>query len=163
MPDENKKLNPQIATATIGRRNLREIEIYPLAVGDQLAMTSIITEGINIFVEAMGDAEVIGGGVALVLQNIPIILGYVIENPEDSNELLKDITNEQAIAISEIVYEQNYASLVKKVKGLLEKAKKELKEVKELPSRRPSQPSANTTDTDLSTSIEPDSKTEASQ
>lgn len=163
MPDENKKLNPQITTVTIGRRDLKEIEIFPLAVGDQLAMTSIITEAINVFVEAMGDAEVFGGAVALILQNIPIILGYIIDNPDDKDDLLKDITNEQAIAISEIVYEQNYSSLVKKVKGLLEKAKQELKEIKDLPSRRPSQPSASIMDTDLSTSIEPDSKTEASQ
>ena len=163
MPDENKTLNPQITTVTIGRRDLREIKIYPLAVGDQLAMTSIITEAINMFVEAMGDAEVIGGAVALILQNIPIIMSYIIENPDDANDLLKDVTNEQAIKISEIVYEQNYSSLIKKVKGLLEKAKKEIQEVKELPSRRPSQPSASIMDTDLSMSTEQDSKTEASQ
>lgn len=163
MPDENKKLNPQITMVTIGRRDLKEIEIYPLAVGDQLAMTSIVTEGINMFVEAIGDAEVIGGAVSLILENIPTILSYVIDNPDDTNDLLKDITNEQAIEISEIVYEQNYSSLVKKVRGLLEKAKKEIQEVKELPSRRPSQPSANITDTDLSMSTEQDSKTEASQ
>lgn len=163
MPDENKKLNPQITTVTIGRRDLKEIEIYPLAVGDQLSMTSIVQEAINIFVEAMGDAEVIGGAVALILENIPIILSYVIDNPDDSTDLLKDITNEQAIEISEIVYEQNYSSLVKKVKGLLEKAKKEIQEVKDLPSRRPSQPSANITDIDSTKSTEQDSKTEASQ
>lgn len=159
MPDENKsQLNPQIASATIGRRNLREIEIFPLAVGDQLSMTSIINEALTAFADSVTDVEMAGAAVQLLTSNIPIILDFVINNDEENvDELLKDLTNEQAASIAEIVYEQNYKSLLAKVKGLVEKVKKQMEE---LPSRRPSLPSASSMDIDSEMSTEPDSETE---
>lgn len=162
MPDENKlQLNPQIATAEVGRRNLRKIDIYPLAVGDQLSMTSVINEAIIAFADVVTDFELAGSVIQVLTDNIPLILDFVIDKEtEKTEDLLKDITNDQAIEIAEIVYEQNYKSLFAKVKGLFEKVRAQMEE---LPSKRPSQPSVSTTDIDLEISTEEDSKTEASQ
>ena len=162
MPDENKlQLNPQIATAEVGRRNLRKIDIYPLAVGDQLSMTSIINEAITSFADTIEDIEMAGVAIQLLTDNIPLILDFVIDKEtEKTEDLLKDITNDQAIEIAEIVYEQNYKSLFAKVKGLFEKVRAQMEE---LPSKRPSQPSVSTTDIDSEISTEEDLKTEASQ
>ena len=162
MPDENKtQLNPQIATATIGVRNLREIEIFPLSVGDQLSMTSVINEALSTFADTVEDMEIAGVAVQLLTQNIPLILEFVIDEDEEKvDHVLKDLTNEQAASIAEIVYEQNYKSLLAKVQGLVEKVKKQMEE---LPSRRPSLPSASSMDIDLEISTEQDSETEDSQ
>jgi hypothetical protein len=162
MPDENKsQLNPQIASATIGIRNLREIEIFPLSVGDQLSMTSVINEALVAFGDSVEDVEMAGVAVQLLTQNIPLILGFVIDDEkEDIDVLLKDLTNEQAASIAEIVYEQNYKSLLAKVQGLIEKVKKQMEE---LPSKRPSLPSVKSMDTDLEISTGQDSETADSQ
>lgn len=157
MPDEDRtQLNPQIANVTIGVRSLRKISIYPLALGDQLSVTNILKEGFVAISAAEDDVEMAGIVVGLLEQNIPLILEF-ISDPEEipTDDLIKDITNTQAVEIAEIVYEQNYASLIKKVKGLFEKIQKEMEKI---PSKRPLQPSVNTTDTDSETSMEEDSE-----
>lgn len=157
MPDEDRtQLNPQIAGVIIGVRKLRKINIYPMSLGDQLSMTNIIAEGFVIISGAEDDIEMAGSAIKIIEQNFPLIIQFITDATEETtDEYLKDITNAQAVEIAEIVYEQNYASLIKKVKGLFEKVQKEMKKV---PSKRPSQPSVNTTDTDLTTSTEEDSE-----
>jgi len=157
MPDEDRtQLNPQIASVTIGVRNLRKINIYPLALGDQLSVTNILKEGFIAISGADDDIEMAGIVVGLLEQNIPMILEFITDSDKfPTTELIKDVTNTQAVEIAEIVYEQNYASLIKKVKGLFEKIQKEMKKI---PSKGPSQPSVNITDTDSATSTEEDSE-----
>lgn len=160
MPDEDRKqLNPQIAKAEIGRRNLRNIEIFPLSVGDQLSMTSIIGEAVALLDSSGGgDIEMAGVLLQILKDNVPLILGFVIDDEKENvEELLKDITNDQAIKIAEIVFEQNFASLVKKVQGLFEKVNEMMSESSL--SKRPSPQSVKSTDTDLTTSIEENSET----
>lgn len=157
MPDEDRsQLNPQIASATIGVRNLREISIYPLSLGDQLSTTNIITEAFVIVSGAEDDIEVAGAAVKLIEQNFPLIIEFITDADKDTApEYLNDITNAQAVEIAEIVYEQNYASLIKKVKGLFERIAEEMKKI---PSKGPLPPSVKSTDTDSETSTEEDSE-----
>ena len=158
MPDEDRtQLNPQIADATIGVRYLRNIKVYPLAVGDQLSMTGVIAEAIVVVSEMDDDVEIAGAVIQLLEKNLPMILEFIVDTDNETPEqLLKDITNTQAVGIAEIVYEQNYASLIKKVQGLFDKIGEQMKK---LPSKGPLQPSVNSTDTDSKTSIENDSET----
>jgi hypothetical protein len=157
MPDEDRtQLNPQIASVTIGVRTLRKINIYPLSLGDQLSTTNILTEAFVAIAGASDDVEVAGAAVKLIEQNFPLIIEFITDAEKDTaHEYLKDITNAQAVEIAEIVYEQNYASLIKKVKGLFERISKEMKKI---PSKGPSQPSVSTTDIDSETSTEEDSE-----
>jgi hypothetical protein len=158
MPDEDmKKLNPQIASVLVGTRNLRKINIYPLSVGDQLSMTSVITEALESFRNADDDEEMAGVVIALLQKNLPMILEFVTDSDKETpEELLKDITNTQVLDIAQIVYEQNYAGFLKKAKSLFESV---MKKAESLPvSKRPSQPSVKSTDTDSKTSTEDDSK-----
>jgi len=158
MPDEDRtQLNPQIANVEIGVRNLRKINIYPLSVGDQLSMTNIISEGFVVITQAADDIEMAGAAIKVIEQNFPLIIEFITD-AKDAKEALvltKDITNTQAVEIAEIVYEQNYASLIKKVKGLFEKVQGEMNKI---PSKGPSQPSVNITDTPSETSTEEDSE-----
>lgn len=159
MPDEDRQsLNPQIATATVGRRTLRNIKIYPMSVGDQLSMTSMIQEAMSSLGSAEDETEMAGVAIKLIENNLPLVIQFITdcEGDEETKELLNDITNTQAVTIAEIVYEQNYAELVKKVKGLFKKAQEKMDT---LPLKRPSQPSVKSTDIDSETSIVKDSET----
>ena len=157
MPDEDQsQLNPQISDVEIGVRYLRNIPVYPLAVGDQLSLTSIITEAIAVLADSTDDIETAGIAIHLIEKNIPILLEFITDTDNETPaQILKDVTNTQAVDIAEIVYEQNYANLIKKVRGLFDKMGKMMDN---LPSKRPSQPSVNSTDTDLTTSTENDSE-----
>jgi hypothetical protein len=153
MPDEDRsQLNPQIASAKIGVRYLRNIPIYPLAVGDQLSLTNMISEAISSVAQSEDDIETAGIAIRIIEDNLPIVLEFITDTENETPiQLLKDITNTQAVEIAEIVYEQNYAALAKKVQGLFDKMGKMMDK---LPSKGPSLPSANSMDIDSKTSTE---------
>ena len=65
------------------------------------------------------------------------------------------MTNNQAVAIAELVYEVNFGSLVKKVKSLLEKVKEQFPSGRPLPTFLD-----DTEDTDSKTSTDEVSETE---
>jgi hypothetical protein len=140
---EAQDLNPQIASAKIGKRYLREITIYPLSLGDQVKFTDVITEGINAFFQAQEtpeDMAVVGFFVDLIKENIPRLMGMITDG-EDKEKLLEDMTNIQAVAIAEHVYNVNYDSISKNLKSLVGKVSKLFL------SERPSPLSVNDTDT----------------
>jgi len=158
MPDklkELKDLNPQITDAEIGVRNLRNIVIYPLSVGNQLRATDLITDAVNTFMgtEDQSDIATVTMIVNLIKNNIQTILGFVTD--EEVDTLLDDMTNDQMVKIVTVIYEVNFEKISKNLKGLFEKAKEVF------PSERPLQQFVNTMgDTDLNTSSSGDTKTE---
>jgi len=151
-----RRLNPEIKTATIGVRELRDITVYPLSMADQLKMTNLITDAIKMFFNK-GDTTDIEFAAFLadtVKDNLEEILKLVTDEGTAS---LSDITNNQAVAIAEIIYDVNFGSLVKKVKSLLERVNEQF------PSGRPSLTSLGSmADTDLKTSTEEVGEKEAS-
>lgn len=123
MPDYNETLNPQIAEIDIGTRNLRKIKIYPLSMAHQLELNELITTAISEFLKidsaiAEDDSTLafITVIMDLIKQNLPKIVKYVTE---EEGEVMDEISNTQAVELIEIVYEQNYKELAKKVKELL--------------------------------------------
>ena len=148
------KLNPEIKKAEIGVRELKEITIYPLSMADQLSLTNLITDTVRKFFEKGGgqdDLEFAAFLSKLIEENLETILLMVT----DEKSLLADMTNNQAVAIAEIVYEVNFGSLVKKVKSLLEKVKEQFPSGRPLPTFLD-----DTEDTDSKTSTDEDSETE---
>lgn len=154
--DEDKKLNPQITEFEIGIRDLRKITIYPLSIHDQTEMGKLLQSSLKGLYSGEGDVEdaaFIDGIVGLVRENLPKMIELVAD--EKPGEVLKDMTNVQAMALAQLIYEMNFEDLVKKVRSLLE-----MIPVNQLLSGRSPQPSANDTDTDSKTSIESPSETE---
>ena len=82
----------------------------------------------------------------------------IITGEKKSQTLLREITNDQLADIFMIVWEDNYAGPVKKVKGLFGGASLDDLNLDLL--QRPSQPSAKSTDTDSKTSTEKVTKKE---
>ncbi len=151
------KLNPEIKKATIGVRELKEITIYPLSMADQLSMTNLITGTVRRFFEKdpnVSDVEFAQFLSKLVEENLVTILTMVTDEGQAN---LENMTNNQAVAIAELVYEVNFGSLVKKVKSLLEKVKEQFPSGRPLPTFLD-----DTEDTDSKISTDEDSEKEVS-
>ena len=146
MPEnENAKLNPQIVDVEIGIRELRKIKVYPLSMKDQMDLTNLIVEALNVQVIENGSTDLsIAFLVGLIREN----LEKVLKMATDEENVMEEISNVQALEIADILFEVNFASVAKNFKSLSGKA------MKLFPSERPSQPSVNDTGTDSKTSTE---------
>ena len=151
MPGTNdlQNLNPCIADAVIGIRNMRTITLYPLSMADQIAFTDLITEALQSFTQKgdMEDIAFVSFLVNLIKDNLDRLLKLVAS--DESGDLLSEITNSQAVAIAEIILDVNYGDAIKNAKSLIVKAQSLFQSV------RPSQPSlSDTVATVLKTSSE---------
>lgn len=138
MPEKKERINPQITRLNIGTRNLRTIKIYPASFGDQLEMTDLITETVQEFfksresVEQKTDIALVKFLVDLIRDNLIKIIKLI---SDENEEMLKEITNVQAIELATLVYEMNYGESVKNVQSLFKKIQPLF------PSKRPLQQS----------------------
>ena len=111
--NDKNKINPQVADLEIGIRNLRTIKIYPLSLGDQLEMTDLITETIQEFfasrekMEDKEDAEFVQFFVKILRENLDKILSLITDE-----DILKELTNLQAVELADLIYEKNYSAYV---------------------------------------------------
>jgi len=114
------RVNPQIRKVEIGIKQLREISIFPLSVRDQKHLSSIIAEALQSFVnrEGKSDIEFIKDIIVLIEDNLELILGLVTE-VDKGEDMLSTMTNNQMLEIAEIIYKENYESLIKKVVSLM--------------------------------------------
>ena len=150
------KINPQVQAVEIGVKTLREINILPLSIGDQTKLSEVITKAVKAFVEAgkvsLQDEAFVGEALDLIAKNLSTILELIVDDDQKvtPKKLLNEITNKQALQIAEIVYEENYGDIVKKVKGLIGMMGPAMPILDEL------QPSSSDTipNTDLTTSTE---------
>ena len=138
---DEKRLNPQIAEADVGTRNLRTIKIYPLSMSHQKKLTEKIATVLAAFADLKEGTE---GTIALisylltfVTENLEEILGMATD--EDASKLMDELTVDQADEIGTIIYEQNYEGLLKKVQNLFKGKLASL-------TKRLSQPLSNDTD-----------------
>ena len=157
-------LNPTVVTVQVGTRTLREIQIYPLSVGQQLEASEFIgelTAGL-VSVADKDNAFWMGYVVDFLQNRLSGFLGMVTDEDEDPEKLIHEMTNNQAIEIARIIYEVNFAGLVKNFRGLLDGIRK----LSPMPgpeqgvtgaSGMPSHTaSRNTPDTGSETSLSPD-------
>ena len=154
---EEKRINPQITKVEIGIREMRDIDIYPLSMSDQLKLTDVLSTAIGAFAvkEDGDDIALVSFIVKLINENLGRILGMVAD--EDGEKLLEEISNIQAASIAEIIYETNYGVVAKNLKSLFGKMSMFF------PSERPLPQSVSPIpDTDSNTSTESPIGTEES-
>jgi len=150
--------NPQIKDVEIGIFDLRKLKIYPLSMADQMELTEDINEVVTSFFqineEEDNEAAFAAFFINLIKDNIPKILESITYN-ENIDEVLKQLTNQQAADIAKIVFDVNYESVLKNLQSLFGTA------VNILQSERPSPQSASIMeDTDSSTSLDSATKKE---
>lgn len=117
-------LNPQISSVEIGTRKLREITIYPLSLAEQISLSKIIAGAASEYVNSEDQSDMAFAAFIskAISENLAKILSLVTD--EKGDDLLNEITNNQAVNIAEILYETNYGGVAKNVKSLIAKAKK---------------------------------------
>lgn len=152
--DKTAKLNPQITSIEIGVRDLRTITIYPLSMADQFSMDKVITEAMSIFNidDIDNEIELVGFVFKIIQDNLKLAIELVTDKEERGTEsLLNEMTNLQITDLIRIIFEVNYETQIKNLKGLFEKAKKLFQ-----PKRPSLQSVSDTEDTDLNTSSDLD-------
>lgn len=152
---EDKRMNPDIKVFNYGKREQKELTIYPLSIGDQFKVTNIITEVVRGLVEAqaekkLSDFAFMTAVMKSLESNLGEVLSLVADIPkEDSVKVINELTNPQLIDIVDIIWSVNYEPALKKGIDLFERGKQLFA------SRRSSPSSSSTTlNTDLKTSTE---------
>lgn len=127
--DEARQLNPDITEIVYGKKELKNLIIYPLSAGDQFKVTNMVTEIVQTLVAAQRanhstDLVFVTAVIAALENNLGKILSLVATIPEDESKIIiSDVTNTQLADIAEIIWSVNYEPALKKGKSLLERAK----------------------------------------
>lgn len=152
---ENNNLNPQITDVDIGVRDLRTIQIYPLALKDEKIFAAEFQAMLKKYFEQKAESDenvdseenqlvafaeyVIG----LIEENFIKILGLVTFD-EDVQEIYDSLTGMQASQIVMVIYRTNFEAPLKNASSLVEKIKSLLL------SKRQLQPLSNDMDNTIS-------------
>jgi len=152
MSGNNEKINPAVKTTTIGVRVLRDVQVFPLSISEQVKLGETVTELITGFVEGLiknnegkdlktlaqlENVELVEFILKLIKDNVNKIVE--ITTDEKPDDFLSDCTNEQFTDFALLIFEMNYSGetrkkfvgLVQKVAGTLnEQAPKKKKKAK---------------------------------
>ena len=109
----DKTMNPQITSIEVGARKLRELTIYPLAMGDQIKLEKMVELTLVDYYTRYpegGDIASLGVFISKVfVENIYVVLGLVTDKEGEELEILaNDLTNMQSTEIVKLVYETNF-------------------------------------------------------
>jgi uncharacterized protein (DUF433 family) len=119
-------MNPRIATAQIGIRELRQITIYPLSAGQQTQIVEIVTILVNSIAEqrfeGLSELQLVEFFSTAIRDNIEKVLQFVTD-PE-AKVSIDEIDNVQLADIIEIIFNVNFGEALKKFKAIWEEAKK---------------------------------------
>ena len=122
----SEELNPNIGELVIGIRNhkMRKIVIYPLSIGDQLKMSETIANLVGLIAtsqEITDGTAFISKILSLIQNNLKDFLKFVLEEGENPDDVLNEMSNVQAISLCEIIYSMNYEETLKKTKEIVMK------------------------------------------
>lgn len=130
MMDDAQRINPDVRKITYGKKELKELTLYPLSIGDQFKVTNIITEIVQTLVinsanQRVNDLAFMTAVIRALEKNIGEILVLIADiSPEEAEEVVNSLTNTQFVALVESVWETDYEPALKKSKDLFERGKK---------------------------------------
>jgi hypothetical protein len=151
MKMSEEKLNPRGVEIEIGIYSPRKITIYPLSVRDQMRLSDLIAQALQLFFASTdkGDIEFVSTIVGIISKNLNRIMLMIVKDERSwiqkkwmtfrkkEVDMLLDINNDQMLKIVQHVYEMNYGDPLKNAKSLFETVKELLQ------SKRLLQPSAS--------------------
>ena len=122
MSEDNRTINPEARTITIGARKPRQITIYPLSITDQMKLTDRFSEVVQEFGqtdrENMTNETAIEQLKNLIKDNLPEVMSYVVDPDENDIPTLDEITNRNLYEIAKAIFEMNYEDIIKNFKDL---------------------------------------------
>lgn len=123
---ETNNLNPSIIKWSWGKKNLHEVDIYPLSVGDQGKVTNIISEVLAEYGEAYPNMQAVetAGLVTtiytVIQKQLPALVAIVCDvTPEESIMIADGMTNPQLVLFCRHIWEMNYEEVIKNVNSLM--------------------------------------------
>lgn len=119
-----EELNPNIRNLVIGIRKPRTIVIYPLSIGDQLKMSETIANLLTMITatEDITDGTAFISNVLSLIQNsLKDFLKFVLEEGENPDQVLNEMSNDHAVELCELIYAMNYEDTLKKTKEIVRK------------------------------------------
>lgn len=143
MSDDMQHLIPRPKKIVIGTKQVKEYELYPLSIKDQRQITDLIIEIIKMLVtvgEGDNNISLMGRLADAITTKVPEILSVALGIEKAEAE---ESTNEQVFYIVNIILDDNYKDIQKKIAGVAEKV------MSAFFSAKSSQESVNTTDTAL--------------
>jgi len=137
--DEMQHLMPQAKRILIGKK---EYDLFPLSLKDQRQVTDLILTIIKVLITKDGDTtlNIIERLASAIMDKVPEILSTALKIDKAEVE---EITNDQLFYVIDIILDDNYGDVQKKIEKITEKVKSVFL------SQKSSQASANTTDTPL--------------
>jgi hypothetical protein len=118
-------LNPDIRKIRIGRVEMREVEILPLSLGDQLRLDKDIEEFLKLLddIKGIDQTTLFMSMLAFIKEKLPVVIQYVIDpNKIKPEDIIDIITNNQAVELAKAIYDMNYKEISKNVGNLLKSA-----------------------------------------
>ncbi|MCE5226097.1 MAG: hypothetical protein LLG05_09610 [Porphyromonadaceae bacterium] len=122
-------LNPNIREIQYGKKELHSLSLYPLSLADQFTVTDIVTEIAQQLMDAKNkgitsDVVFVTATMKILQENISKVLALIADiTVKESDEIIKQLTNDQLMDLLNHVWEVNFEPLAKKGKSLLEKGK----------------------------------------
>ena len=118
---------PDIREVEIGIKNPRTIKIYPLSMQDQTELIESVQEIIMSFSKDndfanMTNSEALSFLEKIIKDNLGKILEYI--TTEEERPTFSELTNNQFVAIVQIIFEVNYEETLKNSKDLFQKVQK---------------------------------------
>lgn len=116
-------------TFVYGKKLQYNITLWPLSVGDQLKVSSLVTGFLNTLAnmimaeERPSEAAVVSSAINLVAQNITKVVAIAADLPEDDDRiksLLDNMTNMQMAQLVEYIWDTNYGAVRKNYASLME-------------------------------------------
>jgi hypothetical protein len=128
-----QKLNPMTKKMDIGKRQLEEIEIFPLTIGEQLQVGNFISElasevSVAIEMSKQKDMDINAAIISAVMESLKKNLAGIIASACDidqdkANEIMGKITNVQLVTFLTYVWETSFEEALKNGVSLFEKMK----------------------------------------
>lgn len=155
MGQDSQKLNPKVSEVEIGIRDLRIIKIYPLSLASQFEVGDIISKAFADYAEKVqSDSQYESASLVMgiIRDNFATILDMVTDKDISAKDLFQEMTNDQAVAIIEIIYVNNFEDSLKNLRSLFDRARTVFQSKRQSPSSSndiQDTPSSTSTDTPI--------------
>jgi len=127
--DDEKRLNPDIRIIAYGKKELKDLTLYPLSIGDQFKVTEIITQVVQQLVVGakegnLSDFIFMSAVMTALETNLGKVLTLISDiTEEEAAEVINTMTNSQLVDVVESVWDVDYEPALKKGKNLFERGK----------------------------------------
>lgn len=138
------RLNPKVVEIEYGKRELKNLTLYPLSLSDQFKVTDIIGKVIqglgSLSDEGLGELQVFTSFMEQISNNAVRVIEIVCDvKPKEAEAIFQSITNDQFVYFAEQIWEVNFEAALKNGKNLFGRIKKMTS--KETPPKRSTQES----------------------